>query len=218
MASLEKRHMNELAQVQAASSSKRQELEQVLAKQKMKLMQYEQYKAAAESKMKQQDAELSKVKEESAFQRHSISDLKNQLYQLQQELDERDEEDESRLDDNDDDVDGPDDHDLRRPHSDDGHNLPLHPGYSRGESGLVIAPTISSMSTDDLQQMALDNEELVKEIQELQDQLMEYQGYDKKLRDLQRHLDTAAMSVFHLVRPHLRIRTSKTNQSVNAHL
>ena len=191
MASLEKRHMNELAQVQAASSSKRQELEQVLAKQKMKLMQYEQYKAAAESKMKQQDAELSKVKEESAFQRHSISDLKNQLYQLQQELDERDEEDESRLDNNDDDVDGPDDHDLRRPHSDDGHNLPLHPGYSRGESGLVIAPTISSMSTDDLQQMALDNEELVKEIQELQDQLMEYQGYDKKLRDLQRHLDAA---------------------------
>lgn len=182
MASMEKRHMNELAQVEAASSGKRQELEQISAKQKMKLMQYEQYKAAAESKMKQQDEELSKVKEESAFQRHSISDLKNQLYQLQQELDERDEEVE-----NDEDA-------LRRPHSDDGRNLPLHPGHSRsssGGSGLAIG---SSMSTDDFQQMALDNEELVKEVQELQDQLMEYQGYDKKLKDLQRQLEAAQKS------------------------
>jgi len=182
MASMEKRHMNELAQVEAASSGKRQELEQISAKQKMKLMQYEQYKAAAESKMKQQDEELSKVKEESAFQRHSISDLKNQLYQLQQELDERDEDVEN-------DEDG-----LRRPHSDDGRNLPLHPGHSRsssGGSGLAIG---SSMSTDDFQQMALDNEELVKEVQELQDQLMEYQSYDKKLLDLQRQLEAAQKS------------------------
>jgi chromosome segregation ATPase len=190
MASQEKRHMNELAKVEAASFSKRQELEQFSAKQKMKLLQYEQYKAAAESKMKQQDTELSKVKEESAFQRHSISDLKNQLYQLQQELDERDEEDENRLDDNNDDGDD----DLRRPHSDNGHNIPRHPGYSRNNSGLDIAPTNSSMSTEDLQQMTLDNEELVKEIQELQDQLMEYQGYDKKLKDLQRQLEAAQKS------------------------
>jgi len=192
MASQEKRHMNELSKVETASFSKRQELEQFSAKQKMKLLQYEQYKAAAESKMKQQDAELSKVKEESAFQRHSISDLKNQLYQLQQELDERDEEDENRLDDNNDDG----DEGLRRPHSDDGHNLPRHPGRSRSNSdgGLDIAPTSSSMSTEDLQQMALDNEELVKEIQELQDQLMEYQGYDKKLKDLQRQLESAQKS------------------------
>lgn len=186
MASLEKRHMNELAQVEAASSKKRQEIEQISAKQKMKLMQYEQYKAAAESKMKQQDTELSKVKEESAFQRHSISDLKNQLYQLQQELDERDEE-QSMLDEENDD----DGSDVRRPHSDDGRNLPLHPGNSRGNSGLVIAPSNSSMSTDDLQQMALDNEELVKEVQELQERLMEYQGYDKKLKDMQRQLEAA---------------------------
>ncbi len=182
MASLEKRHMNELAQVEAASSAKRQELEQISAKQKMKLMQYEQYKAAAESKMKQQDTELSKVKEESAFQRHSISDLKNQLYQLQQELDERDEEVEN------------DDDGLRRPHSDDGRNLPLHPGHSRsnsGSSGQFISHTTSSMSTDDLQQMALENEELVKEVQELQEQLMEYQGYDKKLKEMQRQLEAA---------------------------
>jgi chromosome segregation ATPase len=194
MASQEKRHMNELSKVETVSFSKRQELEQFSAKQKMKLLQYEQYKAAAESKMKQQDAELSKVKEESAFQRHSISDLKNQLYQLQQELDERDEEDENRLDDNNGDNDG--DEDLRRPHSDDGHNLPRHPGRSRSNSGggLDIAPTSSSMSTEDLQQVALDNEELVKEIQQLQEQLMEYQGYDKKLKDLQRQLESAQKS------------------------
>jgi chromosome segregation ATPase len=191
MASLEKRQMNELAQVEATSSSKRQELEQISAKQKMKLMQYEQYKAAAESKMKEQDSDLSKVKEESAFQRHSISDLKNQLFQLQQELDERDEDDENRLDEGSNDTDDPDNNDLRRPYSDDGRNLPLHPCYARVNSGLVIAPTSSSMSTDDLQQMALDNEELVKEIQELQDQLMEYQGYDKKLKDLQLQLESA---------------------------
>ncbi|OEU06302.1 hypothetical protein FRACYDRAFT_255217 [Fragilariopsis cylindrus CCMP1102] len=78
---------------------------------------------------------------------------------------------------------------LRRPHSDDGHNLPRHPHHSRG-GGLVITAS-SSMSTEELQQMALDNEELVKEIQELQDQLMEYQGYDKKLIDLQQKLEIA---------------------------
>ena len=172
MASMEKQYMNELAQVEAKSSSKRHELEQLSAKQKMKLMQYEQYKAAAESKMKEQDTELSKVKEESAFQRHSISDLKNQLYEIQQELDERDEEGGS---------DG-----LRRPHSDDGHNLPRHPGHSRSDSGAT-----SSVSTDDFQQIALENEELVKEVQDLHDQLMEYQGYDKKLKDLQRQLEVA---------------------------
>ena len=179
MASLEKRHMNELAQVEAASSSKRQELEQLSAKQKVKLMQYEQYKAAAEAKMKQQNAELSKVKEESAFQRHSISDLKNQLFQLQQELDEQDEDEGKIRPNNGEDSTG--DSDNLRPQSDNGHNLP-------------IAPTSSSVSTEDFQQMALDNEELVKEIQELQDQLMEYQGYDKKLKDLQRQLEVAKNS------------------------
>lgn len=172
MASMEKKYMNELAQVEAASSSKRHDLEQLSAKQKMKLMQYEQYKAAAESKMKEQDAELSKVKEESAFQRHSISDLKNQLYELQQDLDEQDKEGGSDA--------------LRRPHSDDGQNLPRHPGHSRSNSG-----TTSSVSTDDFQQLALENEELVKEVQDLHDQLMEYQGYDKKLKDMQRQLEVA---------------------------
>jgi len=192
IASLEKGHMNDLSDVEGSAAVKRKELEQTNAKQRVKLIQYEQYKAAADSKLKQQAADLTKVKEESAFQRHSISDLKNQYYQLQQELDERDEEDEvlnqqQRNVDADDDDEG----DLRRPHSDDGrHNLPRHPNHSRG-NGLVIAPSSSSMSTEDLQQMTLDNEELVKEIQELQDQLMEYQGYDKKLIDLQRQLEAA---------------------------
>lgn len=187
IASLEKRHMNELAPVEA----KRKELEVANEIQRKKLMQYDNYKLAAEAKMKQQHSELTKIKEESAFQRHNISDLKSQLYQLQQIIDERDEEDESMLGDDDDDEE--DDHDLRRPHSGNGHNLPLHPSHNRSNSnsGLDIAPTSSSMSTEDLQQMALDNEELVKEIQELQDRLMEYQGYDKKLKDLQRQLEAA---------------------------
>jgi DNA repair exonuclease SbcCD ATPase subunit len=203
MASLEKRHMNDLAEVEGSAAARRKDLEQTNAKQRMKLMQYEQYKTAAESKLKQQDGDLSKVKEESAFQRHTISDLKNQLFQLQEELDERDEEDEIEEQQrqlnkgggvNDDGDDDDDDHDhdedsLRRPHSDDGHNLPRHPHHSRG-GGLVIA-TSSSMSTEELQQLTLDNEELVKEIQELQDQLMEYQGYDKKLKDLQQKLEVA---------------------------
>jgi len=194
MASLERRHMNDLAEVEGSAATRQKDLEQTNAKQRMKLMQYEQYKSAAESKLKQQDVDLSKVKEESAFQRHTISDLKNQLYQLQQELDEKDEQHEieeqrRHLNEGVDDVDDDDDDEnLRRPHSDDGHNLPRHP--SRGD-GLVIAPTSSSMSTEDLQQMALDNEELVKEIQELQEQLMEYQGYDKKLKDLQWQLEVA---------------------------
>ncbi len=49
----------------------------------------EAYKAATDSKLQEKDASLSKTKEESAFQRHTISDLKNQLNQLQSEMEEQ---------------------------------------------------------------------------------------------------------------------------------
>ncbi|KAL3925616.1 MAG: hypothetical protein SGILL_000290 [Bacillariaceae sp.] len=174
MASQEKQYMNQLADVERTSSKRQQELEESMRKVKSKLSQYEAYKSSAESKLQQQETSLSKVKEESAFQRHTISDLKNQLYQLQTELEEAEENNEDRSQGN-----------SGRPPT--------------GKSGLIIAPTSSSMSTEDLQQLTLDNEELVKEIQELQDQLMQYQGYDKKLLDMQRQLEESQKHQQHSV-------------------
>lgn len=79
--------MNQLSEVTRSFEDQRMKMDEDIRSMKKQLAHLEAYKAAADSKLKEKDAALSKVKEESAFQRHSISDLKNQLYQLQTELD-----------------------------------------------------------------------------------------------------------------------------------
>lgn len=85
-ASVEAQFMNQLSEVTKSFEDQRFKMDADIRALKKQLAHLEAYKAAADSKLKEKDSSLSKVKEESAFQRHSISDLKNQLYQLQTEL------------------------------------------------------------------------------------------------------------------------------------
>ena len=85
-AAQEAQFMNQLSEVTKSFEEQRMKMDTDIRNLKKQLAHLEAYKAAADSKLKEKDASLSKVKEESAFQRHTISDLKNQLYQLQTEL------------------------------------------------------------------------------------------------------------------------------------
>jgi chromosome segregation ATPase len=85
-AGLEAQFMNQLSEVTRSFEDQRVKMDADIRSLKKQLAHLDAYKAAADLKLKEKDAALSKVKEESAFQRHSISDLKNQLYQLQTEL------------------------------------------------------------------------------------------------------------------------------------
>ncbi len=85
-ASQEAQFMNQLSEVTKSFEDQRVKMDADIRNLKKQLAHLEAYKAAADAKLKEKDASLSKVKEESAFQRHSISDLKNQLYQLQTDL------------------------------------------------------------------------------------------------------------------------------------
>ena len=86
MAAMEAKFMNQISLATNELKGKHEEQARTL---KQRCAQLEAFKAAADVKLKEKDSHLSKSKEESAFQRHTISDLKNQLYQLQQELDDQ---------------------------------------------------------------------------------------------------------------------------------
>jgi chromosome segregation ATPase len=89
-AEMEVKFMNELATVTRPYEEKQHKMEDMLVAMKKQLAQLEAQKIAADSKIKEKDSQLSKIREESHFQRHTISDLKSQLHQLQSELDESD--------------------------------------------------------------------------------------------------------------------------------
>jgi chromosome segregation ATPase len=88
-ASMEAQFMNQLHEVSKKNQEKQRQMEEQLRQLNKQLAHLEAYKAASDSKLQEKDAALSKTKEESAFQRHTISDLKNQLYQLQSEMEEQ---------------------------------------------------------------------------------------------------------------------------------
>lgn len=87
-AEMEVKFMNELTTVSRPFEEKQQRMEEMLMTMKKELAQMEAHKVAADSKMKEKDSQLVKIREESNFQRHTISDLKSQLHQLQSALDE----------------------------------------------------------------------------------------------------------------------------------
>ena len=80
--------MNQLNSVTRSFEERQKTLEETLRMKERQITTLEAWKMSTESKAKDKDAQLSKTKEESAFQRHTISDLKNQLYQLQNEMEE----------------------------------------------------------------------------------------------------------------------------------
>eukprot|EP00934_Nitzschia_sp_Nitz4_P000179 Nitzschia sp. Nitz4//scaffold481_size5438//445//4998//NITZ4_009224-RA/size5438-processed-gene-0.2-mRNA-1//-1//CDS//3329552871//179//frame0 len=86
-ASQEAHFMNQLSDVTKSFEEQRLKMDADIRALKKQNAQLEAFKTAADAKLQDKEAALSKVKEESAFQRHNISDLKNQLYQLQSELD-----------------------------------------------------------------------------------------------------------------------------------
>jgi chromosome segregation ATPase len=143
MASLEKKHMNELSDITRSFEKRQAELELANKTMKKQLQQLDAYKASSELKLKEKELALSKVKEESAFQRHTISGLKNDLYQLQTELDELQYE-------------------------------------GQGVNGDKPRAKERVLRTN-----------VEREIEDLQSQLMAYQGYEAKFQDMQRQLEEA---------------------------
>ena len=85
-AAMEAKFMNQLSE---ATRELQMKHEKQLKEYKQSLAHLEAFKLAADSKLKDKDIQVSKTKEESAFQRHTISDLKNELQQLHTELEER---------------------------------------------------------------------------------------------------------------------------------
>eukprot|EP00980_Cylindrotheca_fusiformis_P020312 scaffold7344_cov145-Cylindrotheca_fusiformis.AAC.10 len=90
-AEMEVKFMNELASVSRPFEEKQNKMKEMLVAMKKEMAQMEASKAASDLKLKEKDSQLIKIREESNFQRHTISDLKSQLHQLQSELDESEE-------------------------------------------------------------------------------------------------------------------------------
>ena len=87
-ASIEAQFMNQLNSVTRSFEERQKTLEETLRMKERQISNLEAWKISAEQKSKEKDAQLSKIKEESAFQRHTISDLKNQLYQMENDMEE----------------------------------------------------------------------------------------------------------------------------------
>jgi chromosome segregation ATPase len=84
-AALEVDFMNQLQQTTQRSSEKIKALEDGLNKKEKHVTTLESRCKMAETRIREKDEGLTKLKEESAFQRHAISDLKRQLHQLSEE-------------------------------------------------------------------------------------------------------------------------------------
>jgi chromosome segregation ATPase len=85
-ASLEADFMNQLNQTTMQFETKQKTLEDTLKQKEKHVANTESRCKMAEARIREKDEGLTKLKEESAFQRHSISDLKRQLHQLSQEV------------------------------------------------------------------------------------------------------------------------------------
>eukprot|EP00529_Nitzschia_sp_RCC80_P019124 CAMPEP_0113499500 /NCGR_PEP_ID=MMETSP0014_2-20120614/31783_1 /TAXON_ID=2857 /ORGANISM="Nitzschia sp." /LENGTH=512 /DNA_ID=CAMNT_0000393683 /DNA_START=257 /DNA_END=1792 /DNA_ORIENTATION=+ /assembly_acc=CAM_ASM_000159 len=179
MASLERKHMNELSDVTRSYEKRQAELELSNKTMKKQLQQFEASKKSSETKLKEKELALSKVKEESAFQRHTISGLKNDLYQLQTELDELEDQ--------------------------------------QGGEGVNKSRRSSQRPGDEQQQQQQ------REMEELRNQLMLYQGYEAKMEEMQRQLDEAnrkaesSSSHSRMIRPPLAPSSSRDSADGSHH-
>ena len=126
MASMEKQYMNQLSDATRQFEQGKAKLTLELKQTNKQLDQYHLYKQSTQKGLHERDALMAKQKEESAFQRHTISDLKNQLYTLETEKSEWEEAD-----------------------------------YDKGQ---------------DMEQMVVDNQEMASVIEQLQQQVREYES------------------------------------------
>jgi chromosome segregation ATPase len=87
-AEMEANFMNQLNKLTLSFQEKQKVLEESIKRKDIQLASMETRCVSTENRIRERDTQLAKLKEENAFQRHSISDLKNQLYQLQHDIEE----------------------------------------------------------------------------------------------------------------------------------
>jgi chromosome segregation ATPase len=85
-AAIEVDFMNQLQQTTVRSEHEKKSLEDSLKQKEKHVGTLESRCKTAEGRIREKDEGLNKLKEESAFQRHAISDLKTQLHQMSQEV------------------------------------------------------------------------------------------------------------------------------------
>jgi len=87
-AEMEADFMNQINQVTVKFGEEERRLQESLEKKEQLIKEMESRGVSVENRIRERDTALSKLKEETSFQRHTIADLKNQLYQLQNEVEE----------------------------------------------------------------------------------------------------------------------------------
>lgn len=87
-AEIEVDFMNQMNQVTLKFAEEQHQLEESLNKKEQMISEMESRGSSSENRIRDRDTSLMKLKEETAFQRHTIADLKNQLYQLQNDIEE----------------------------------------------------------------------------------------------------------------------------------
>lgn len=85
-ADMEADFMNKVNEMTTQFTEKENSLKSSLKAKEQQVKTLESRTQSAESRIRERDTQVSKLKEETTFQRHTISDLKNQLYQLQHEI------------------------------------------------------------------------------------------------------------------------------------
>ncbi len=87
-AEMEANFMNQLNKLTLSFQEKQKVLEDSIKRKDIQIGSMEARCVSTENRIRERDRQLAKLKEENAFQRHSISDLKNQVYQLQHDIEE----------------------------------------------------------------------------------------------------------------------------------
>jgi chromosome segregation ATPase len=85
-ADMEADFMNQLNEMTLQFNDKEDALKQSLEAKEQQFSAMDARVSSTETRIRERDGQLVKVKEETTFQRHTIADLKNQLYQLQHEI------------------------------------------------------------------------------------------------------------------------------------
>lgn len=87
-ADMEADFMNQVNEMTSNFNLKEEALQKTLAAKEQQIATMESRITSTETRIRERDSQVAKLKEETTFQRHTIADLKNQLYQLQHEIEE----------------------------------------------------------------------------------------------------------------------------------
>jgi chromosome segregation ATPase len=85
-ADMEAEFMNQVNEMTTGFNNREKALQEAIAAKEEQIATMEARMESTENRIRERDGQLAKLKEETTFQRHTIADLKNQLYQLQHEI------------------------------------------------------------------------------------------------------------------------------------